>query len=154
MSEYLDYWLAEVAGPKLRPTTVAEYRTAVELYLRPGLGGHRLDKLTVATVQRFLNTCRASGDSTQKLRMIREVLSSALGRAVREELVPRNVARLTTLPADQRARRTTWTAAQARAFLTAAEGDAGCGAALLFLEDQGRRSAITRICTRDNHPSP
>lgn len=124
LSGFLDYWLAEVAGPKLRPTTVAKYRTAVELYLRPGLGSQRLDKLTVVTVQRYLNARRASGDSVQKLRMIREVLSSALGRAVREELINRNVAQLTTLPAQQRSRRTAWTAAQARAFLRAAEGDA------------------------------
>ena len=124
LSEYLNYWLAEVAEPKLRPTTTAKYRTAVELYLRPGLGNQRLDKLTVATVQRYLNTRRAAGDSTQKLRMIREVLSSALGRAMREELVPRNVAQLATLPSEQRARRRAWTAAQARTFLQAAEGDA------------------------------
>jgi hypothetical protein len=123
LSEYLEYWLAEVAAPKLRPTTVSKYRSAVELHLRPGLGGQRLDKLTVGMVQRFLNARRASGDSPQKLRMIREVLSSALGRAVREELVARNVAQLTTLPTEQRARRTAWTATQARAFLTAAEGD-------------------------------
>ena len=84
LSGFLDYWLAEVAGPKLRPTTVAKYRTATELYLCPGLGSQRLDKLTAATVQRYLNRRRAAGDSVQKLRMIREVLSSALGRAVRE----------------------------------------------------------------------
>ena len=36
VSEYLTVWLAEVAAPKLRPTTVAKYRTAIELYLRPG----------------------------------------------------------------------------------------------------------------------
>ncbi|MHA6631778.1 site-specific integrase [Pseudonocardia sichuanensis] len=123
LSSYLDYWLKEVAEPKLRPTTLSKYRTAIELYLRPGLGAQRLDKLTVATVQRFLNTRRAAGDSVPKLRMIREVLSSALGRAVREELISPNVAQFTTLPTEQRARRTAWTADQARAFLDAATGD-------------------------------
>lgn len=123
VSAYLDYWLTEVAEPKLRPTTLAKYRSTVELYLRPGLGTQRLDKLTVATVQRFLNTRRNAGDSVPKLRMIREVLSTALGRAVREELIPRNVAQLTTLPTQQRARRTAWTADQARRFLDAATGD-------------------------------
>lgn len=92
LAEYLDRWMAEVAEPKLRPATVAKYRTAVELYLKPGLGRQRLEKLTVRNVQQFLNARRAGGDSVPKLRMIREVLSSALGRAVREELVSRNVA--------------------------------------------------------------
>ena len=51
LSDYLTTWLHDVVAPGLRPTTLAKYRTAVELYLRPGLGQHRLDKLTVAIVQ-------------------------------------------------------------------------------------------------------
>jgi integrase len=145
VSGFLDYWLAEVAGPKLRPTTVAKYRTAIELYLRPGLGSQRLDKLTVGTVQRYLNGRRAAGDSVQKLRMIREVLSSALGRAVREELINRNVAQLTTLPAQQRSRRTAWTAAQARAFLKAAESDAAHPFFTLALVYGMRRGEIAAL---------
>ncbi len=117
LSDYLTYWHAEVVLPARRPTTVAKYRTAIELYLRPGLGGHHLDKLTVATVQRYLNTRRATGDSVAKLEMIKVVLSSALSCAMREELVTRNVAQLVTLPTEPRARRTAWTAAQARVFL-------------------------------------
>jgi integrase len=124
LSSYLDYWMTEVVEPKLRPTTAAKYRSTTELYLRPALGNQQLEKLTVAGVQRFLNSRRAAGDSVQKLRMIREVLSSALGRALREELVARNVAQLTTLPTEQRRRRTAWTADQARTFLSAATGDA------------------------------
>jgi hypothetical protein len=72
LSAFLTYWLAEVVVPARRPTTVAKYRTAIELYLRPGLGSHHLDKLTVATVQRYLNARRASGDSVSKLEMIKQ----------------------------------------------------------------------------------
>lgn len=90
---------------------MAKYRTAIELYLRPGLGSHHLDKLAVAIVQRYLNARRASGDSVAKLEMIKVVLSSALSCAMREELITRNVAQLVTLPAESRARRTAWTAA-------------------------------------------
>jgi Phage integrase, N-terminal SAM-like domain len=71
VGEYLDYWLAEVAMPRLRPTTIAKYRIAIELYLRPALGTQKLDQLTVVTVHRFLNTSRAAGDPVQKLRWIR-----------------------------------------------------------------------------------
>lgn len=130
VSEYLDYWLREVAEPKLRPTTMAKYRSTVELYLRPGLGKRNLATLSVRHLQEFLNSRRAVGDSVPKLRMIREVLSSALGRAVSEELVTRNVAQLTTLPEEHRARRTAWTASQARMFLTASRRD---GAYVVFV---------------------
>ena len=49
-------------------------------YLRPGLGAQQLDRLTVATVQRYLNTRRAAGDSSQKPTMIPEVLRGGPGK--------------------------------------------------------------------------
>ena len=149
VSQYLSYWLTEVAEPKLRPTTIAKYRTAIELYLRPGVGHHRLDKLTVATVQRFLNGRRDAGDSVPKLRMMREVLSSALGRALREELIARNVAQLTTLPAEHRARRTAWTAAQARSFLRAAADDSAYPVFVLAVVYGMRRGEIAALQWKD-----
>ena len=145
VSQYLSYWLTEVAEPKLRPTTIAKYRTAIELYLRPGVGHHRLDKLTVATVQRFLNGSRDAGDSVPKLRMMREVLSSALGRALREELIARNVAQLTTLPVEHRARRTAWTAAEARSFLRAAAEDSAYPVFVLAVVYGMRRGEIAAL---------
>jgi len=70
----------------------------VRLYLRPGLGGHRLDRLSLPTVQTFFNSGLSAGDSIAKVHVMRVVLSAALTRAMREELVSRNVARLVTLP--------------------------------------------------------
>jgi integrase len=149
LSEYLTYWLTDVITPSRRPTTVAKYRTAIELYLRPGLGHHRLDKLTVATVQRYLNGRRAAGDSVAKLEMIKVVLSSALSRAMREELVARNVAQLTTLPVEHRARRTAWTAAQARVFLRAAAEDPAYPVFVLALVYGLRRGEIAALRWED-----
>src|SRR3954454_22325060 len=63
LSDYLTYLHAEVVLPARRPRTVWRYRTAIELSFRPGFGSHHLDKLTVATVQRYLNARPASGDS-------------------------------------------------------------------------------------------
>ena len=148
LSDYLTYWHAEVVLPTRRPTTVAKYRTAIELYLRPGLGSHHVDKLTVATVQRYLNARRASGDSVAKLEMIKVVLSSALSCAMREELVTRNVAQLVTLPAEPRTRRTAWTAAQARVFLRAAVDDPAYPVFVLALVYGLRRGEIA-ACWED-----
>jgi integrase len=149
LSDYLTYWHAEVVLPARRPTTVAKYRTAIELYLRPGLGSHHLDKLTVATVQRYLNARRASGDSVAKLEMIKVVLSSALSCAMREELVTRNVAQLVTLPTEPRARRTAWTAAQARVFLRAAVDDPAYPVFVLALVYGLRRGEIAALRWED-----
>ena len=65
----------------------------------PGLGTDKLTALSVANVQQFLNQRLEKGDSVRKVQVMRTVLSAALTRAVREELITRNVARLVELPA-------------------------------------------------------
>jgi hypothetical protein len=81
-----------------RPATYALYETNVRLYLKPGLGSRKLAQLSIADVQRFLGQRLEKGDSVRKVQIMRTVLSAALTRAVREELIVRNVARLVELP--------------------------------------------------------
>lgn len=50
--------------------------------------------------QTFLNAKLAEGKSIRNVHIMREVLSPALTSAVREELIGRNVARLTELPGE------------------------------------------------------
>ena len=49
-------------------------------------------------VQTFLNDELRAGQSVRNVQILRQILSAALSRAEREELVPRNVARLVELP--------------------------------------------------------
>jgi integrase len=58
LGAYLDYWLAEVVKPNLAPATAANYDMFARLYIVPGLGAKRLDKLTVRDVQTWLNKVR------------------------------------------------------------------------------------------------
>jgi integrase len=57
------------------------------------------------------------------VQVMKTVLSSALSRAMREELVVRNVAHLAELPQWERKPVWPWTAAEARRFLTASRPD-------------------------------
>jgi integrase len=138
VGEYLDYWLASVAKPAIRPTTYAKYETMVRLYLRPGLGRHRLDRLSVPTAQAFFNSRLSAGDSVAKVHVMRVVLSAALTRAMREELVSRNVARLVTLPPAPAHDRRPWSVDEARRFLQATRRDP-LHAAFTFLLAYGLR---------------
>lgn len=45
-SEWMTYWLEQIAAKKVRPSTLRGYRTYVDCYINPILGGRRLDKLT------------------------------------------------------------------------------------------------------------
>jgi integrase len=103
--------------------TYALYETIVRIYLVPGLGGKSLTRLSVPAAQLFLNQQLEKGDSVRKVQVMKTVLSSALSRAVREELVTRNVARSTELPEWHRTPIRPWTASEARQFLAASKAD-------------------------------
>jgi len=123
LGPYLDHWLAGVVKPARRPSTYGLYEMVARLYLKPGLGHYWLRQLSVAHVQRFLNAQLAAKQSLRNVHMMRQVLSAALTRAAREELVSRNVARLAELPSWQPAEVQAWSADEALAFLRAARTD-------------------------------
>lgn len=123
VGEYLRYWLEDVVRVSKRPATYDLYETMCRLYLIPGLGRHSLDRLTVAQVQAFLNRRAKAGDSARKVQVMRTVLSSALTRAWREELVPRNVARLVTVGEAVPHEVEPWSPAEVGRFLRQANGD-------------------------------
>ncbi|MFI9576064.1 tyrosine recombinase XerC [Microbispora rosea] len=156
VAAYLTQWLAEVVKPNREPTTYVAYEPLVRLYIIPGLGKKRLDKLTVRDVQTWLNSlttlctccdqkkdhkrpeskrrccskgqCCESYPSRSTITGIRSVLRAALGNAVREELISKNVAALATLPTKARTkskrkkRHAIWSVDEAQRFLEYVKG--------------------------------
>lgn len=125
LGDYLDRWLAEVIEPTRKPTTYDLYESNIRRYLKPGIGHISLVKLSVSTLQQYLNQQLANGKTVRKVQTLREVLSSALTRAMREELLSRNVARLVEVREVQSSEAESfepWTPKEARTFLTAAAG--------------------------------
>ncbi|MGW4842748.1 tyrosine-type recombinase/integrase [Nocardia brasiliensis] len=114
---YLDYWIRDIAPTTRRPKTMEQYEATVRLYLKPMFGSYTLERLTVATLQQILNQALAEGKSLRVVRLIRTVLSAALTRAMREELVTRNVARLVELQESHREEIVPWTAEEGSRFL-------------------------------------
>jgi integrase len=123
LGPYLDYWLEQVVKPNRRPTTYALYEMIARLHLAPGLGKYPLKRLSVPVVQTFLNGQLRAGRSVRLVQIMRQVLSAALSRAVREELVVRNVARLVDLPGWEPKAVEPWSPTEALAFLSAAAAD-------------------------------
>lgn len=118
---YLDYWLTAVVAVKNRPRTTELYEATVRLYLTPALGKMRLSKLNVQNVQTLLNRQLAQGRSIRAVQLMRSVLRAALSRAMREELVVRNIAKLVDLPGWERKPIQPWTTEEAARFLAAAK---------------------------------
>jgi integrase len=80
-------------------------------------------RLSVPTVQAFFNGKLSSGQSVRNVQVMRQILSAALSRAVREELIVRNVARLVELPTWEPDTTVPWSPADVLAFLRAASAD-------------------------------
>lgn len=148
LAEYLVYWLREVVREDRRPKTYQGYEGVVRLHLIPGLGKKRLAKLTAHEVRAFITRvrqecqcckhgwdaaratpqccartdadCCATRLSPRMVQSIHAVLRNALESAVREELIPRNVARLVQVPAPRYKVNRGLTVPQSKATLKAA----------------------------------
>jgi integrase len=125
VAEYLTYWLEHIVKAERRPKTYQGYEGVVRLHLIPGLGKKRLNKLGAQDVRVFMTRvrnecqcckhgwdaerdepqccalkggqCCASKLSVRMVQSIHAVLRNALQCAVREEVLPRNVAKLVTV---------------------------------------------------------
>jgi integrase len=119
------------------------------LYLKLGLGSSALTRLSASRVQAFFNGQLAAGRSVRTVQVMKTVLFSALSRAMREELVVRNVARLAELPTWERQHITPWAVAEARTFLEAAKNDPLYPAFVLLLLYGLRRGEVLGRRWRD-----
>ena len=89
---FLDRWLTVNLPGSVAESTEDGYVDTVRLHLVPALGRKRLAKLTVADLDRLWKAKRDAGYSSNSVRIMRTVLRRALGQAVREGIVSRNVA--------------------------------------------------------------
>jgi transposase/integrase len=151
VAKYLAYWLEHVVRPERKPRTYQGYEGVVHLYLIPELGSKRLAKLAAQDVRVFITRIRAqclcckhgvdaarnepqcrarpggkcceSRLSVRMVQSIHAVLGNALESAVREAVIPRNVAKLVKVTTPKYTVNRGLTVAQARRVLRAAEGE-------------------------------
>lgn len=153
LEEYLASWLAEVIKPNRELATYDQHETMTRLYIVPGLGDKKVDRLRVRQVQTWLNSlpitcqCCAQGKDAKRpdgkrrccaigqccegfpgkrtVQAARNTLRAALSQAVIDELVPRNVASLVHIPTPPKRRRkgAAWSVEEASRFLASARDD-------------------------------
>lgn len=121
VAAYLTDWLAS-ARPTIRDSTYQSYRTIVRVHLEPVLGRIRLSSLSVADVERLMRSRSDAGLSPRRVALIRATLRRALGRAVRNGLLVRNVAALATAPRQERHEIEPLSPGQARTLLASVHG--------------------------------
>lgn len=58
LGNFASYWLREIVQPNLAPGSYVTYEVVTRLYIVPGLGKRRLDKIQISDVQTWLNGVR------------------------------------------------------------------------------------------------
>src|SRR4051794_18519418 len=96
LGEWLDSWLDDVLTPlvdagKMAHSTFVRYRGIANNHIKPALGHRKLKDLTRAEVRRLYNE-KGKELAPRSVDYIHVTLQRALSQAVRDELVPRNVA--------------------------------------------------------------
>jgi integrase len=101
-----------------RPATQRVYRIAIDQWIVPGLGALRLEKVTPAAIQRWINQATENGGRPRTV-TAHCVLRSALGWAMTQRVLTYNAAALVKVPRPTRKLVTPLTAEQGRHLLEA-----------------------------------
>ncbi len=124
VAAWLAEWLGTTVATRCRPRTVESYSETVRRYILPAIGSRPLAKLEPADVAHMLAGLTARGDlSPTTVRYAYSVLRIALGRALKQGKVARNVATLVDPPAKARHELQPLTAEKARDLIAGTAED-------------------------------
>jgi integrase len=123
VAQWMEIWITTVAPRRVRRSTLqTTYEPKVRNRIIPGLGAHRLDRLTPEHVERFYTRLEADGLAPATVLQIHRILSRALKVAVQRGHVARNVASLVDAPVAAVAEIEPLTLAEARRIIERATG--------------------------------
>src|ERR671917_189240 len=96
VGEWMDSWLSDCLKPlvtagKMAHSTYVRYKGIASNHIKPALGHRKLKDLTRAEVRRLYNE-KGKALSARSVDYIHVTLQKALSQAVRDDLIPRNVA--------------------------------------------------------------
>ncbi|MBU4534072.1 MAG: site-specific integrase [Firmicutes bacterium] len=149
LGEWLDTWLEHYAKPRVRQTTWEQYEYLARRHIKPALGKVQLRKLQGPDLQRLYNEKLKNGLSARTVRLMHVVLHSALGQAVKDGMVLRNVAQATAPPRVTKKEIKTLAEDQMGVFLDAAEGTRLYPAVLMLLGTGLRRGEMLGLKWQD-----
>ena len=99
VGQWMETWLTTIAPRRIRRSTLeTTYAPKVRNRIIPGLGKHRLDRLTPEHIERFYTRLEAEGLAPATVLQIHRILSRALKVAMQRGYVTRNVATLVDAP--------------------------------------------------------
>lgn len=149
VGEFLTHWLEDVHKHTVRPRTYERYEAMIRLHLGPGIGHYQLQKLSPQHLQAFYSKKLDEGLSPTTVTSFHKMLHLALDRAVRWNLVPRNVCDAVTPPRVKRYEIQPLSPEQVQRFLAAAAGHRLEALFVLALATGMRRGEILALKWKD-----
>ena len=122
VESYMNHWLENIMPDKIRLSSLISYKRILTNYIIPSIGKIPLQNLGVRHVQTAIDSLFQRGVGVPTIQKFKQVLSSCLTRAMREEIVFRNVAQLVELPKYSPKDITPWTVEQSKLFLRGTRG--------------------------------
>jgi integrase len=113
---WLARWIEDIRGPKLRPGTKDDYARTIRLHINPHIGTKRLDRLSAQDVRVMQTSIQAS----RTAQLAHVILRSALGDAIKEGMLTRNVAEVAEKPKHSTRAREPLSSPQAKQLLRSA----------------------------------
>jgi len=142
VADYLDYWIRDIQTDRIRETTMSTYMLAINKYIKPTMGNHKLQEFSIYNVRQALDVLKKQGCAVTMRQKCLCVLSSCLSHAMRDELIHRNVAQLIEKIEYTPKETIIWTTAQAAQFLQAVKNHPHYIAFLLLLTYGMRRGEV------------
>lgn len=129
LENWLETWLTDVIAARVKPKTLATYRSYVHRYIVPAIGRVRLDKLTTLHVRDLHAYVLSQQDqrgrnlSPTTAGHAHRILGTALADAMRADLTHRNVAAIEQAPSVEGAQRRPLTLEEFARFMRAVQTD-------------------------------
>jgi integrase len=150
LGEWLDTWLQHYKRPRIRSSTLDSYEIIIRRHVSPVLGHIALRDLRPDHLQRYYNEKAQQGLEASTILLHHKIVSNALAQAEQNQLVMRNVCRLTELPRQPRKEMRTLTIEQAATqLLSALQGDRLYAAFLTFFMTGLRRGELLGLRWQD-----
>lgn len=116
IEKWLNHWLETIQKPRVRPTTYKYYETTVRLYILPFIDGRtQLGKLTPSDVRKMI-----ARNGTRNAQKAHQTLVKALGDAMDEGMLDKNVAAVVDKPKHVAIERQPFTFDEARQIIATA----------------------------------
>ena len=158
--DWINYWYENHCKPSIRPTTQKGYEEWIYVHTIPALGHIKLNKLTQADCQKFLNEMKANGRkihrdtkgpgmSEKSVRSCYHMIRMALERAVKDGLIKKNPILGVKLPQTEQKEMKVLTKEEIQRFLIQAKEEGMYELFLLELTTGLRRGEILALTWDD-----